>query len=131
MKAADFSTLCTTLKRTWTRRDGVIMIMRNGPKGEHELILCVGGSRNPDFTATKCVVWNGDTLVYEGLITGQTLKDLLSDTNVCYGELTNAKLMEHNKKGKLCCLKASAASCSKECPLKDMEDVPTPPTTKS
>lgn len=119
MKVSDFSALGSLIRRTWTRKEGVILRMRRFGTQDEELLLCVGGARNPELVAHDCIVWRGDSKVYDGALDSADLRHLLTEAKVCYCEVTNARLMEHSAAGTFVCLLASAASnCTKECPLK-------------
>lgn len=121
MRKATFDELCKSIRQAWSQKDGVIVRLNRGDHGVHELLLCAGGHRNPDFCARKCVVWEGDSLVYDGPLLSEDLKRLLTSHHVCFGELTNAKLMEHEKKGIFKCYKNPACCKSTTCTLRGKE----------
>lgn len=122
MKSNDFSVLCSLVRRNWTRREGVILRMHELGSDAPELLLCVGGARNPDLVARECIVWSGDSQVYAGILESPDLRQVLTNANVCYCEITNARLMEHDATGTFVCLLASNTECTKDCPLKGVQE---------
>ena len=127
VKTSDFASLCSLVRKTWTRREGVILRMHQLGSEDPEVLLCVGGAKNPDLTARECIVWYGDSRIYEGPLESDSLKTLLTDSKVCYCEITNARLMEHDASGTFLCLLAGNSECTQDCPLKGDPNIPTPP----
>lgn len=116
MQRSVFKELCVCIRKAWTPKDGVILRLLRGSEHEKELLLCVGGHRNPAICARYCVVWDGDEKVYDGEIMSDKLQHLLTKSNICFVEITNARLMEHNRHGVYKCLKA-AEGCKRQCTL--------------
>ena len=117
MQRSVFKELCVCIIQAWTPKDGVILRLLRGSEHEKELLLCVGGHRNPAICARYCVVWDGDDKVYDGEIMSDKLQHLLTKSNVCFVEITNARLMEHNRHGVYKCLK-TAEGCTRQCMLR-------------
>lgn len=117
MKKATFDELCRSIRQAWSPKDGVIVRLNRGNNGVHELLLCVGGHRNPGFCARQCIVWQGDTMVYDGPLLSAELRQLFTAHHICYGELTNVRLMEHGRKGIFKCYKDPSTCKSTTCSL--------------
>lgn len=126
MQRAVFQELCICIRKAWTTKDGVIIRLLRGSECERELLLCVGGHRNPAICARYCVVWDGDSKIYDGEIMSSTLQHLLTRKNVCFAEITNARLMEHGRHGVYKCLK-SPDGCSRQCMLRKADTVEVSP----
>ena len=116
MQKAIFKELCICIRRAWTPKDGVIIRLLKSPDSDSEMLLCVGGHRNPALCARYSVVWDDDRKLYDGEIESASLQHMLTKKGICYAEITNARLMEHDRRGVFKCLKDPAA-CQRSCSM--------------
>lgn len=117
MKKAAFDEMCRNIRQSWTSKDGVILKLNRGNHGVHAIVLCVGGHRNAGMCARHCVVWEGDSIIYDGPLMSENLKKILTAHHICYGEITNVRLLEHDRTGIIKCYKDPTTCKSRTCTL--------------
>lgn len=122
MQRTVFKELCICIRKAWTPKDGVIIRLLRGSEHERELLLCVGGHRNPAICARYCVVWDGDSKIYDGEIQSDELQHILTKYKICFAEITNARLMEHDRHGVYKCMKCPKG-CTHDCMLRTARKV--------
>ena len=123
MTKNEFEKFCRDVKQLWTNKDGLIAVLNRGTTGQKELTLCAGGHRNPNRIARACVIWDGDNKLYDGDIACEELKQLLTQNSICCAELTNARLLENNKKGIMKCYANKNTCKSVGCTLKNGREI--------
>ena len=72
--------------------------------------------------ARYCVVWDGDSKIYDGEIQSDALQHILTENKICFAEITNARLMEHNRHGVYKCMKCPKG-CTRDCMLRTARKV--------
>ena len=117
-----FTQLIELLRRQWTRRQGSLFRLQRAEDDSSPLLLCVGALLNQGFRAENCKVWDGNTLVYEGPLESSALLQLLTDEQVCFGELNTAAKLDV-KEGPCYCF-GDPNDCTKQCQLRSHDAEP-------
>lgn len=115
MNQQNFETLTTMIRQRWTRKSGVAVTLRAGSENTKSLRICCGSIRNPGIVADTCVVWYGETKVYEGELTSRELRCILTDFHVCHGQLCDTRELEQNRRGSVFCLGCTDTCKRKTC----------------
>lgn len=109
-----FNFLMDTLVSNFSVFRGVIANMRSA-KSRRPYTICVSNTRNKNkLVPDECIVWDGDEVIYEGLLYSKKLKKVLDKADVCCMELTTAKQMESGK-GEFICLGDYKTCSGKNC----------------
>lgn len=111
MKQPEFEKLCNDLARIWTRKDGALARLGRCSASVGSHILCIGAKSNTGFAAHYCVVWFGDSKVFEGRLHSIELRKFLTSNHLCYAEVTTSRMLDQNKRGLINCY-GSKVSCS-------------------
>ena len=117
-----FNEMVLLLRRLWTRKQGALIRLQRAEDDSSPLLLCVGALLNQGLRAENCKVWNGSTLIYEGPLESPALQQLLTDEQVCFGELNTAAKLDV-KEGPCYCF-GDPTDCTKQCQLRSHDAEP-------
>lgn len=116
MTTEQFQQLINSVRKAWTKRNGIVIRLQRTDEDRHPLLLCVGGLSNKGFIAQYGKVWQHDDLLYDGPLNSEDLKALLEDHNICYAEINNVKRLDVNR-GIYTCL-GNRLQCQLQCELR-------------
>ena len=116
MTTEQFQQLIQLIRKAWTKRNGIVIRLQKQEEDRHPLMLCVGAMANTGFIAQNCKVWQHDDLLYEGPLTSEDLKQLLTEQKICYAEVNNVKRLDV-KRGVYVCF-GNREECIHDCELR-------------
>ena len=81
MTPACFDTLMTSIRRRWYRKDGLIVLLSLPGSAKYSDVRLVvpPAIMLPD----KCLLWHGDSKLYEGPVESPELRKALTSVRVC------------------------------------------------
>ena len=98
-----FKFLMKVAKANYSTNHGVIVNLRSKTM-RVPISLCMSSRRNRGrLIPTDCIVWKGDSAIYEGPINSKRLANKLAKLDLCCAEITNAADME-NGPGEFICM---------------------------
>ena len=98
-----FKFLMKVAKANYSTNHGVIVNLRSKTV-RTPISLCMSSRRNKGkLIPTDCVVWKGESIIYEGPINSKRLANKLAKLDLCCAEITNAVDMEHGP-GEFICM---------------------------
>lgn len=116
MTNSAFDEMLLLLRRKWTRKQGALIRLQRAEDDSSPLLLCVGALLNQGFRAESCRVWDGSIQIYEGPLESTELLQLLTDRQICFGELNTATSLDV-KEGPCYCF-GDPDDCGKQCQLR-------------
>ena len=94
MTKASFSDLLVAVKRHWTSRDGLVILLEKTNPAKPGCRLCVPGMQPSTLVPELCILWKGDEAIYKGRLDSHELRCKLTDEGVCRALFTSTRLMQ-------------------------------------
>jgi len=92
MTPANHKRLCDDLRRTWTKKDGVVAIMTS-PGWKRQLRICISG-QSQNLRAYTCVIWCYGNIVYDGPMEAADMREILTTHGVCRGRVSTSAMLK-------------------------------------
>jgi len=122
MDSKRYDAFCTSIRQAWTHEEGVLLRMKTSSHGKKTWRLCAGNHRNEGLVARNVVLWDGDTMLYDGPLLSKGLRKLLNRKEICHIELTSSRLLDQGRRGVFRCLK-DPSKCQAKCRLRNKKEI--------
>ena len=97
MTKSSFSDLLVAVKRHWTSRDGLVVLLDKANPAKPGCRLCVPGLQPSTMVPELCILWKDDEAIYKGRLDSHELRCKLTDEGVCRALFTSTRLMQSVK----------------------------------
>ena len=97
MTKSSFSDLLVAIKRHWTSRDGLVVLLEKANPAKPGCRLCVPGMQPSTLVPELCILWKDDEAIYKGRLDSHELRCKLTDEGAqpCAPHLLQHGKLEH------------------------------------